>query len=250
MKQLAILILFLMLAGSASAANFPGNEEIQTTAWSADPTGTASITATGAGLAMPDVAMSPYADQYIAGRVGVSNFQGHTYEGGSIKFCTSALPAACALRPYGAITRPGFYQRNIDVTKTLGNVVYNYSVFKPDALRPTYWAIVWQGDQAQTPATVVLSSDSANNLAGLSNAFTGGASLGPWWGVLRVQGFTLRVGSTIYSPCYMGTASQNLINAGTAGMPFTTRCQASGAGVSIWQHIFARRIAAPIVTSK
>jgi hypothetical protein len=241
--QTFLVLLFafvLCLPAPARAASFPGNEEIQAVAWASSPD--ASIRNVGAALAMPDVSMPANLDAYVAGRVGLTNFQGYTIEGGPMKFCTGALPGACALRPYGAVMRPGFYQRNIDVTKTLGNVPYFYNVFRPDSARPTFWVVNWSGGDS---SIVVISSDSAANLSGFPNAFTAGASLGPLWGVVRVQGWGYTVGSTTYQSCYTGKAAQNTL---TGALPRTTACASGGPGVTIWQHVFANQVAIPLVS--
>jgi hypothetical protein len=242
LKPLLLLLfaLVLCLPQPARAASFPNNEEIQAVAWASSPGD--GIRGVGAALAMPDVGMPANSDAYVAGRVGLTNFQGYTTEGGPIKFCTNVLPGACALRPYGAVARPGFYQRNIDVTKTLGNVPYNYNVFRPDGDRPTFWAVGWASADNYL---LLVSSDSPANLSGFPNAFTAGASLGPLWGVVRVQGWGYTVGSTTRQSCYTGEAARNLL---TSKVPRTTACAAGGPGVTIWQHVFANQIAIPLIS--
>ena len=240
-----IVVLVVALASAASPAfgdTFPGNEEIQAIAWQHGPNGE-PLRAAGAGIAVPDVGMPANADTYISGKVGLTNFAGHTYEAGTIKFCTSALIGTCSLRPYGSFQRPGFFQRNIDVSKTLGDGVYSYNVFRPDASnRPYYWVTTWMGGAG---SIIVASSESTNNLAGLPNVFTGGASLGPYWGTIRVQGWTYTAGATAYNQCFAGTDARNTLN--NLGTPQTSRCSAGGAGVVIWTHSFAKRVAVPIL---
>jgi hypothetical protein len=239
-----VAMVVALLPSSAFGDAFPGAEEIQAIAWQYGPNGE-PIHAAGAGIRVPDVGMPANADAYIAGKVGITNFNGHTYEGGTIKFCTSALVGTCSLRAYGSFQRPGFYQRNIDVSKVLGAVVYSYNVFRPDATnRPFYWVTTWMGAEG---STVVASSESPNNLAAVPNVFTGGASIGPWWGTIRVQGWTYTAGATAYNQCYAGRDDRNTISALTKGIPFTSRCAAGGAGVVVWEHSFAKRVAVPIV---